>query len=383
MDADHRVLWISCVGDVGGAEVYMLNLLRHMPPSAVAPTVAMLRPGLLSRHLRQLNVPVVDFAPHRMRNLIAVCRGVRRLVRVIREREITAVHSNGFRAHVYGGLAARQAGIPAFWSVHTPERPGIATRAILAIPAAHVLANSPRTAEFFQRNGHTTSILWPAVDEKRLGNRTARNALASRYGIPPEARWICQGARLQRYKGQEFLIQAVASLPARHDDVHCVIMGGSLFGQEPEFAGRLAKQAAALGVSRRIHFTGFVPDDDLHGFLSESALVMHPALEEDFGLIVAEGMALGVPVIAFASSGPRILIDDRETGRLVPVGDQAALNGALTDALDHPDAAREWGRRARRSVLDRFGADAMAARLCEVYQSTRGLQSTRQPAATS
>ena len=370
MHGQHKILWISCVGDVGGAEVYMLNLLRHLSPSAIATTVAMLRPGLLHQHLQQLNIPVVECAPHRMRNPIAVRKGIQHLVRVIDEHGISAVHSNGFRAHVYGGLAARKAGVPAFWSVHTAERPGLTTRAILAIPAARVLANSPRTADYFTKHGHSTTILWPAVDEKRLRRQTPREELASHYGIPGDARWLCQGARLQRYKGQEFLIHAIASLPDRHQDVHCVIMGGSLFGQEPEFEDRLRKQASSLGVSRRVHFTGFVPDDDLHGFLAESSLLIHPALEEDFGLIIAEAMALGIPVIAFASSGPRILIEDGQNGRLIPVGDQRGLNDGITHALDHPEITREWGVQARQSVLARFGADTMADQLCAIYQAT-------------
>ncbi|MBI4327206.1 MAG: glycosyltransferase family 4 protein [Chloroflexi bacterium] len=361
------ILWVSAVGEKGGAEVYMLNLLRHVDRDRFRPSVVLLRPGPLADDLRQMEVPTYAFSTHRMRNFLAVGKTVLKMSRLIVEQKIDLVHSNGFRAHLYGGLAARKARVPAVWCVHTVEKPGLVTDAILRIPAAHVTANCPRTAIFFVEHRHFTSLIWPSVDEDHLERRTSRTELARRYGLPLEARWISLGARLQRYKGHAFFLRALAALPAEHGNVHGVIIGGMLFGIEPGYADELKALAISLKVDSRVHFTGFIPDADVHGLLAASEFLVHAALDEDFGLIVAEAQALGKPVLAFASAGPAAIIQDGQTGRLVPVGDQTAFGVALRELLAQPEMLRRWGETAQPSISRRFGAPAAAAQLERAY----------------
>lgn len=362
-----KILWISCVGEKGGAEVYMLNLLRHLERSRFVPAVALLRPGPLGDELRGMNIAVHEFTQHRMRNVIAVTQTVRQLTGLIRSAGYDIVHSNGFRAHPYGGWAAWLSGVPEVWTVHTPERPGWLTRAILSTPTRHVVANAPRTADWFVQRGLPTSLLWPSIDAAKLARAADRETLARNHHLPAGSRWITMGARLQRYKGHEYFLRALASLPAGHEDVQGIIIGGTLFNQEPEYPGFLHRLADELGIAARVKFTGFLPDAEVAGFLAASELVMHPALDEDFGLTVAEAQALGRPVLAFASPGPAAIVKDGQTGRLVPVGDQTALNLALVTMLGQPSRLREWGEAGKTQALDRFGAVAAARQLERVY----------------
>ena len=362
-----RVLWISSVGEKGGAEVYMLNLLRHLHRDNFMPSVALLRPGPLAQDLLQMDVPTLTLTAHRMRNLPAVIITVLSLARIILEQRIHLVHSNGFRAHLYGGLAARRAGVPAVWSVFTVEKPAWITRAIFRIPVTRVLAICPRTADYFVAQGCSTSLLWPSIDTARPQSATTRRQLSECYGLPLDARWISLGARLQRYKGHAFFLRALAALPAELGNVHGVIIGGMLFGMEPGYLDELKALAISLKVDSRVHFTGFIPDADVDGLLAASELLVHPALDEDFGLIVAEAQALCKPVLAFASVGPAAIIQDGQTGRLVPIGDQTAFSTALRELLAQPEMLRRWGETARPSVIRRFGAPAAAAQLEKVY----------------
>ena len=115
------------------------------------------------------------------------------------------------------------------------------------------------------------------------------------------------------------------------------------------------------------HFTGFVSDQELHGFLAQAELVVHPALDEDFGLSVAEAQALGKPVIAFAAHGPQAIIVDQLTGRLVAIGDQHGLDRALDEALQSPARLRQWGAAARQRAQEHFSATAAVAQLQAIY----------------
>ncbi len=367
MNPPANILWISCVGEKGGAEVYLLNLLRQLERTRFNPLVALLRPGPLEEDLRALGVRTLVLEKHRMRNCLAVGQAIVSLRTIIREENIHLVHSNGFRAHVYGGLAARWAGIPEAWLVHTAEKPGLTTRLIEAIPSRHVVANCPRTAAYFVARGFPTSLIWPSVDVARLATGTPRAELAVRFNLPADARWVSMGARLQRFKGQDYFIRALASLATEPADVHGVIIGGNLFGLEQDYLAELKTLAASLGVAGRIHFTGFISDADVYGFLAASELLIHPALDEDFGLIVAEAQALARPVLAFASVGPAAIVADGQTGRLVRVGDERCLTEALREMLAQPATLRGWGEAGRERALRLFGAAACARQLERIY----------------
>jgi glycosyltransferase involved in cell wall biosynthesis len=253
-----KVLWISCVGEKGGAEVYLLNLLRRLDRTRFAPEVALLRPGPLEKELRDLEANVHLLRPHRMRDVPAVLGAVGQLTRLLRDGGFALVHSNAFRAHVYGGLAAWRAGVPEVWSVHTAEQPGWITRAVLSIPTSHVIANAPRTADWFVARHLPTSLIWPSIDVEQLARALPRSEVAQRLELPADARWVTVGARLQRYKGQEFFLRALAALPEKFRDVHGVVMGGALFGAEQDYPESLRRLAAELGLAERVHFTGFI-----------------------------------------------------------------------------------------------------------------------------
>lgn len=371
--------WISCVGEKGGAETLMIECLRELDRSRFKPHVIQLRPGPLEGFLRELDVEVHVLATHRMREVHKIAGTLWQIRGLVRQHGLRLLHSNGFRAHVYGGIPAKLAGIPEVWTTHTVEHPSWHTRAILAIPTAHVLSNCPRTDDYFRAQGLPSTMIWPGVNPGRLEQLAAaapRDSLAERYKIPTDRRWISVGARLQRFKGQLHFLKALAEV-AQSQNAHGIVIGGSLFGQETEYQQELRSLAKELGITDRVTFTGFVPDADLAGFLAASTLVAHPALEEDFGLTVAEAQALGTPVVAFAAVGPAAIIAPGETGWLVPVGDTPALAAALRDALALPERLVQFGAAGRRRAISLFGAATHARRTEEIYAQALSQQAKR------
>lgn len=353
----------------------MNNLLRRLDRSRFEPHVALLRPGPLADELKAMDVHVHEFGAHRMREVWKIVQTIDDLIRLIRSEQIDLVHSNGFRAHVYGGIAAWRAGVPECWLAHTAEVRHWSTWAIQQIPTTCVQGNCHRTVDFFVERGFPTTLLWPSIDVEQLQQQTPRATLAEKFSLPPNTRWLVMAARLQRYKGHAFFLQALATLP---EDVHGVILGGSLFGMEPEYRRELEKVASDLEITSRVHFTGFVTDEELHGFLAQAEIVVHPALDEDFGLSVAEAQALGKPVVAFAAHGPSAIIEDEVTGRLVPIGDQRGLNYALQDALVSPMRLRHWGEAARERAQERFSSTSAVAQLQSIYAACLRLRSSPQ-----
>jgi glycogen synthase len=87
-------------------------------------------------------------------------------------------------------------------------------------------------------------------------------------------------------------------------------------------------------------------------------------------------MAMGKAVIVSGTEGQRDIVDDGETGVLVPAGDPAALRAAIRRLLDNPDERDRLGRNARRAIETRFSLDVYASTLnChldELAEASRG-----------
>lgn len=349
----------------------MIECLRELDRSKFSPHVIQLRPGPLEECLREIQVRVHVLETHRMRQIHRVAGAILEIRRIARQEGIALLHSNGFRAHVYGGLAALLGRIPEVWTTHTVEVPSWATTAICAIPTRRVLSNCPRTDAEFRRRGFPTTMIWPGVNAGHLevlSRNHSREELEQRHRIPAGRRWLTVGARLQRYKGHSEFLQSLAALPEELD-VHGIVLGGTLFNQESGLRAELEAQAEMLGIRNRVTFTGYVSDAEFASFLALSTLVVHPAHDEDFGLTVAEAQALGIPVVAFAAVGPSAIIDPDKTGWLVPVGDVRGLTAALNKALIAGEGLTNIGTSARIRSCSLFSSATHARKTEEVYSS--------------
>jgi glycosyltransferase involved in cell wall biosynthesis len=169
--------------------------------------------------------------------------------------------------------------------------------------------------------------------------------------------------RLTRQKGVHDLLEALAML--KRDGR---LMDLTVVGDGPE-RGNLKAQARALGLN--VTFTGFVAPDLVGDHLRDKRVFVLPALDEGLGLVVAEALTQGVPVVATRSGGIPDLFVDPEAGMLVP----PSLPGALADAIRvvaSDDRYKVGAVRAGRILADRLSAETVAEQFEGIYQRTRG-----------
>lgn len=175
------------------------------------------------------------------------------------------------------------------------------------------------------------------LDELQADASTSRFAGDSRFVGP----FVLALGRAIKRKGFHLLIEAAAA-PAGQDEWKLVIAGE---GRELE---ALKAQAAPLG--ERIIFTGLVEGADKRWLLQNCRFMAAPSLEESFGNVALEAMACGKPVIASRASGFAEIVTDGENGRLLPVGDVAALAAAIREycAVDVRSACAAASRTAEK-----------------------------------
>lgn len=165
---------------------------------------------------------------------------------------------------------------------------------------------------------------------------------------PSDARYaganVLVVAYLTPHKGVHHAINAFARL--RHPDARLTIVGDG-----PE-APRLEALARSRGVRDRVLFLGL--RDDLPAQMNDADLFVHTSLVEGFGLAVAEAMASGRAVIASRVGGIPELIEDGQSGLLVPPGDEERLAAAMDLLLSNPSYRRELEEAAHQRARERF-----------------------------
>lgn len=162
-------------------------------------------------------------------------------------------------------------------------------------------------------------------------------------------------------KGHGDLLAAVAELVAEGVDLTLVIAGEGHWGRPV-----IGKAAAELGIADRVHLLGF--RDDVPRVLAGSDVFVLPTPSEGLSIAIMEAMAAALPVVATAVGGNAELVEPGRTGYLIPVGDVAALAGALRVLARDPGKRKAMGRAARSRVTLDFTADKMADRYAGLYE---------------
>jgi glycosyltransferase involved in cell wall biosynthesis len=172
--------------------------------------------------------------------------------------------------------------------------------------------------------------------------------------------------------------QRTGRLPAR---ASLVLLGG----YPGEWEGEHPADAISISGARNVFLAGWHGHDALPGFLSAADVNVLASVREQFGSVLVEGMACGLPAVAVDRYGPGEIVRDGVTGWLVEPDDEAALADAIAAALADPVERRRRGRRAQRDAHERFSWPAIAERLSgvldEVADVADGRLATRGTAA--
>ena len=148
-------------------------------------------------------------------------------------------------------------------------------------------------------------------------------------------------------KGHEILLRALARLRQRAWRLTCA---GSL-DRDPGTAARVRELVDAEQFGKRVALVGELDATELSALYDSADIFVHASLHETYGMVVAEALAHGVPVVGSATGAIPDLVGS-DAGMLVPPGDVAALEGALSSVVD--DLA----------VRDRLAAGARRVRDC-------------------
>jgi glycosyltransferase involved in cell wall biosynthesis len=375
----YRILIVNHAVEIGGAERALLGMLDCLDRNAFEPALACPHTGPLteeaaSRGMRvHLGYPAPRLLEVKRRSigkdrLAAVAypwdmaRTVASLATLIRREGYDLVFTNSAKADIYGSLAGRLAGRPVVWRLHDIASGDAFSRFNLllfrfsaSLLADRVLAISEVVKDALVSLGVKESKVSMVHNGILMGDKKAdlsRDEVRASWGVPPHAPLVGMVGRLVDWKGPDYFIAAAAAVAAGLPETRFMLVGDAVFG-EKSYVDDLKAMVEAHGLHDKVVFTGF--RDDVGEIMASMDLLVHASvLPEPFGLVIIEAMAQGLPVVATRGGGVGEIVDDGETGILVPPRDAGAMAEAISMLLADPARAKSMGEAGRRTVAERF-----------------------------
>jgi glycosyltransferase involved in cell wall biosynthesis len=365
------VVHVMASGAGGGAQVHVQNLVERLDAGRFETEVVSLSQGPAVRRMRRagISVHVIDD-----KDDTAV---LSQLVAYLRRRPPQVIHNHMFRAEIIGtraALALAELGLPrpyVIGTVHSSRVRSAADRQLLRslTPSMDRLIAVSRAIDkklrLEGRTGPVVDLIYNGVDLDRYAYQEACCTLPEEYGFPEGAPMVGVVARLEPEKGHATLLPAWAQVLEHVPEARLLIIGeGSerprleamadelgLMGEDCSGDRCVGTRGARPGA--KVLFTGL--RDDVPAVTAALDVAVLPSYREAQGLAILEAMALRRPVVATAVGGVPEMIEDGQTGLLVPPHDEAALADAIVRLLtDHPLA----------DTVARNGHDMVHARFC-------------------
>jgi glycosyltransferase involved in cell wall biosynthesis len=269
---------------------------------------------------------------------------------------------HGYKADLIGRIAARRRGIPAVAVSRGWTGESLRVRVYEAVDRwrlrgmDRVVCVSEAQAARVRRCGvrpTRVQVIHNAIDADRFTDPDPafRGKLERHFRKRPR-RIVGSAGRLSREKGFEVLVDAAARLVRLDPTVGFLVFG------DGARRGELQRRIDDAGLAASFVLAGFRAD--LDRFMPFFDLFTLPSYTEGLPNVVLEAFAAGVPVVATAVGGTPEVVDDGQSGYLVPAGDAEALADRMEAALADEDQLRDMGLLGRQSVVQRFSFPAQA-----------------------
>lgn len=384
MSEQRRVLlFVHASADLYGSDITLLQLVRALCRRRFEAIVVLPYDGPLVPRLRNAGAEVIVHTrlPIIRREHMSV-RGLLRLVLslkslwwladLIRRRDVALVHGNTLAAALLG-LAAKLAGRPQLWHVHEivvgPRFVASVLATLSSAVSTRIIANSRATAEHYRRTrlaGSTTvEVILNGVEDDYVRGRPG-SPPAKPENKPRQDTVFTLIGRVNRMKGHSVFLDAAEQLATISESTRFLIAGDSFAGQEhlSEAIDRRIKSSDVLR-DRTIRLP-HVPAGEVY---EASGVVVVPSIEpESFGLVAAEAMAAGLPVIASRIGALPEVVEHGVSGFLVHPNDPEALLAAMKKLEGSPLLRAEMGRRGRELFERRFRSSRYVEEFTETYK---------------
>ncbi|HYW69561.1 MAG TPA: glycosyltransferase family 4 protein [Pyrinomonadaceae bacterium] len=357
-----RILQICSAREIGGGEIHLVDLVNGLADRGHEVFVALSPASPLIGRLSAL--PAENIIELPMRNALNIATAMK-LSRFVRSESIAIVHAHVARDYLLATLATdrSESGLVltrhVLFPLHRIHRLTL-RRTSRVIAVSRAVAESLLSQRIFAPDKIVT--IPNGIDVERFASAVVDQVRNHR----PRVGMV---GHIAPIKGQEDFVRAAAIASHYRNDIEFVIAGEDK-ADSRENRRALEKLISELMMEESVRLLGWT--DDIAPFLSTLDVYVSPARSEPFGLSIVEAMAAGVPVVATASEGACEIIDDNETGRLVPIGEGEIIAATILDLLEDQSERERLSQNARVAAGKRFSLERMVEETERIYFEALG-----------
>ncbi len=359
-----RVIHVLSDMKIGGAGVWLLNLLSAADRSSFEIKVVLPKGSLLVDKVRSLGFEAIAVEGINDRSFDASAVGL--LLKIFRNEKPDIVHTH---ASLSARLAAKMAGVRIINTKHCIDsrKAGIKKLAGAFLNnwlSDGIVAVSGATKQNMIDNGvngSRISVIYGGIQPVRVISDEEKTAVRKKWGIAEADVVVGIVARLAEVKGHKYFLEAAEIISRDNAGVKFVIAGGG--PKEEELRG-LVKQK---GLESKVIFTGFM--ENIYEILNILDINVISSLSEALCLSLIEGMSIGKPSVGTDTGGVPEVVKDGCNGYLVPAGDSEKLAGAILKLISEPELRKTMGDMGKKLADGNFTAAAMAKGIEELYEA--------------
>jgi glycosyltransferase involved in cell wall biosynthesis len=377
-----RVAYLDHTSQWSGAEIALFHLLTRVN-KPIQPIVFLAEEGPLASKLQEAGievriVPLDEKVRKRNRNSVnlqlissafSMIKYGSVLARMLKEEQVTCIHTNSLKSAIYGAIAAKLSALPLVWHIHDivapPYLKSIVAKGIRTL--AHYLPDG-----IIANSNTTLSSLNLSQSSRRQKNTVIYPSFAAPTVSPSKEVKVFKSkkhftvllvGRLTEWKGQHVLLAAAEKfLPQSH--VRFWIAGDALFGEQA-YKARLIQ---LIEEKKLTNVTLFGHVNDVGTMMQQADVLVHTSISpEPFGQVIVEGMAAGLPVIASNEGGPREIVLHNETGLLIPPNQPEALEQAIEWMMNNPGTSQLMSEQGKKRVQQYFMIDNAVDQMMRFY----------------
>ncbi len=370
-----KYLFITHVGDPGGAEYKMLRLIEPIKSNS---EVMLFQKGELEDVLKEKGIKYFTYTmPKQIQKfkkgngLFSIIKIIPAIISMIRNvaktgRKFDVIICMSQKSFIMASLAKPFTRKPIIWFMNDILSNENFSRILILLliniskySANNIILNSQASFDAWVNSGgspENVTIRYPGVDVQEFDTQILDTNQIQNYRnkfTSDNKPLIGIFGRISSWKGQEVFLRAISEIK----NVRAVIVGGALFGEE-KYENYLKELAIELGVSDRVTFAGHI--SDVAKAMSACDVITHCSTSpEPFGQVIVEAMLARVPVIASDAGGAKEIVIHNETGQLTEMGNYIELAKAIQKYIDDLDWTKLIVDKARKRAECEFSSQSM------------------------
>lgn len=357
------ILYLSTSSGPGGAERVISNLSASLDPARYRAILCLFRPGWIQEHTENRGVRTYVIPTQGMFDW----RWVLRVKRLLKDEHVDLIHAHEFDANVQGTFVAALSGVPLVATVHGKNYFWEKLRRRLAYQwvsrNATMVAVSENLKQFIVEkvgvdSGHV-KVVYNGVDLLPHCGPDDIDQCRKELDLPTSDQIVGVVGNLYPVKGHQYLIAAIPAVLAKCPNTTFIFAGRG------QLEGELKEQVHQLGVAPKVRFLGL--RQDIPRILAVLHAFVLPSLSEGLSMAILEAMVAGKPVIATDVGGNPELVEDSETGYLVPSQNSQALADRLISLLMNRDRALQFGKVGQLRAQGQFSLRTMVREYQGIY----------------